>query len=83
MSTKKGLGRLYDKLSLEERFRLDVLAMAREAVRRGSAGPRGAERTARGGGGRGRRGRVLGHDDGGVALRIRECVREIPKRSGN
>src|SRR5918999_3695384 len=29
MSTKKGLGRLYDKLSLEERFRLDVLAMAR------------------------------------------------------
>ena len=29
MSTKKGLGRLYDKLSLEERFRLDVLALAR------------------------------------------------------
>ncbi len=29
MSAKKGLGRLYDKLSLEERFRLDVLALAR------------------------------------------------------
>src|SRR5215207_640760 len=29
MSSKKGLGRLYDKLSPEERFRLDVLAMAR------------------------------------------------------
>ena len=29
MSTKKGLGRLYDKLSPEERFRLDVLALAR------------------------------------------------------
>src|SRR5829696_650200 len=30
MSTKKGLGRLYDRLSPEERFRLDVLALARE-----------------------------------------------------
>jgi hypothetical protein len=29
MSTKKGLGRLYDRLSPEERFRLDVLALAR------------------------------------------------------
>jgi hypothetical protein len=29
MSTKKGLGRLYERLTLEERFRLDVLAMAR------------------------------------------------------
>src|SRR5687767_9811980 len=29
MSSKKGLGRLYDKLSPEERFRLDVLALAR------------------------------------------------------
>jgi hypothetical protein len=29
MSSKKGLGRLYDRLTLEERFRLDVLAMAR------------------------------------------------------
>jgi hypothetical protein len=29
MSTKKGLGRLYDRLTPEERFRLDVLAMAR------------------------------------------------------
>ena len=29
MSTKKGLGCLYDKLSPEERFRLDVLALAR------------------------------------------------------
>ena len=30
MSTKKGLGRLYDRLSSEERFRLKVLALARE-----------------------------------------------------
>jgi hypothetical protein len=29
MSAKKGLGRLYDRLTPEERFRLDVLAMAR------------------------------------------------------
>jgi hypothetical protein len=29
MSTKKGLGRLYDRLSSEERFRLKVLALAR------------------------------------------------------
>ena len=29
MSTKKGLGRLYDRLAPEERFRLDVLALAR------------------------------------------------------
>jgi hypothetical protein len=29
MSTKKGLGRLYDRLTPEERFRLKVLAMAR------------------------------------------------------
>src|SRR5215211_4978575 len=29
MSGKKGLGRLYDRLSPEERFRLDVLALAR------------------------------------------------------
>jgi hypothetical protein len=29
MSTKKGLGRLYHRLSPEERFRLDVLAIAR------------------------------------------------------
>src|SRR5215211_206807 len=29
MSSKKGLGRLYDKLFPEERFRLDVLALAR------------------------------------------------------
>jgi hypothetical protein len=29
MSTKKGLGRLYCKLTPEERFRLDVLALAR------------------------------------------------------
>jgi hypothetical protein len=29
MSSKKGLSRLYDKLSPEERFRLDVLALAR------------------------------------------------------
>jgi hypothetical protein len=29
MSGKKGLGRLYDRLTLEERFRLDVLALAR------------------------------------------------------
>jgi hypothetical protein len=29
MSTKKGLGRLYDRLSPEERFRLDVLALTR------------------------------------------------------
>jgi hypothetical protein len=29
MSTKKGLGRLYDRLSPEERFRLNVLALAR------------------------------------------------------
>jgi hypothetical protein len=29
MSTKKGLERLYDRLSPEERFRLDVLALAR------------------------------------------------------
>jgi len=28
MSSKKGLGRLYDRLTPEERFRLDVLAMA-------------------------------------------------------
>jgi hypothetical protein len=30
MSTKEGLGRLYDRLSPEERFRLKVLALARE-----------------------------------------------------
>jgi len=30
MSSKKGLGRLYDRLTPEERFRLDVLALARE-----------------------------------------------------
>jgi len=30
MSSKKGLGRLYDRLSPEERFRLKVLALARE-----------------------------------------------------
>src|SRR5829696_183373 len=29
MSTNKGLGRLYDRLTPEERFRLDVLALAR------------------------------------------------------
>jgi hypothetical protein len=29
MSTKNGLGKLYDQLTPEERFRLDVLAMAR------------------------------------------------------
>jgi len=29
MSTKKRLGRLYDRLTPEERFRLDVLALAR------------------------------------------------------
>src|SRR5215213_2059078 len=29
MSTKKGLGRLYDRLTPEERFRLKVLALAR------------------------------------------------------
>src|SRR5919112_364185 len=29
MSSKKGLGRLYDRLTPEERFRLDVLAIAR------------------------------------------------------
>jgi hypothetical protein len=29
MSTKKGLGRLYDRLTPEERFRLDVMALAR------------------------------------------------------
>ena len=29
MSGKKGLGRLYDRLTPEERFRLDVLALAR------------------------------------------------------
>src|SRR5919112_1336192 len=29
MSSKKGLGRLYDRLTQEERFRLDVLALAR------------------------------------------------------
>jgi hypothetical protein len=29
MSTKKGLGRLYDRLSPEERFRLKILALAR------------------------------------------------------
>jgi hypothetical protein len=29
MSTKNGLGKLYDRLSPDERFRLDVLAMAR------------------------------------------------------
>ena len=29
MSSKKGLGRLYDRLTPEERFRLDVLALAR------------------------------------------------------
>jgi hypothetical protein len=29
MSTKKGLGRPYDRLTPEERFRLDVLALAR------------------------------------------------------
>jgi hypothetical protein len=31
MSTKKGLGRLYDRLSPEERFRLKILALARGA----------------------------------------------------
>ena len=30
MSSKKGLDRLYDRLSSEERFRLKVLALARE-----------------------------------------------------
>jgi hypothetical protein len=29
MSSKKGLGHLYDRLTPEERFRLDVLALAR------------------------------------------------------
>ena len=29
MSTKKALGRLYDRLTPEERFRLDVLALSR------------------------------------------------------
>jgi hypothetical protein len=29
MSTKKGLGRLYDRFTPEERFRLKVLALAR------------------------------------------------------
>jgi hypothetical protein len=29
MSTKMGLGHLYDRLSSEERFRLKVLALAR------------------------------------------------------
>ena len=29
MSSKKGLGRLYDRLTPEERFRLNVLALAR------------------------------------------------------
>jgi hypothetical protein len=29
VSSKKGLGRLYDRLTPEERFRLDVLALAR------------------------------------------------------
>jgi hypothetical protein len=29
MSSKKGLGRLYDRFTPEERFRLDVLALAR------------------------------------------------------
>jgi hypothetical protein len=29
MSSKKGLGRLYDRVTPEERFRLDVLALAR------------------------------------------------------
>jgi hypothetical protein len=27
MSSKKGLGRLYDRFTLEERFRLNVLAL--------------------------------------------------------
>src|SRR5215213_3527797 len=48
---------------------------ARETIRRESAGPRGTERMLRGGGGRGRRGRVPGDDDGGVAPRIGKCVR--------
>jgi hypothetical protein len=30
MSSKKGLGRLYYRLTPEERFRLNVLALARE-----------------------------------------------------
>jgi hypothetical protein len=47
---------------------------AREAIRRESAGARGAERTPRGGARRGRRGRVPGHDDGGVAPRIGKRV---------
>jgi hypothetical protein len=46
MSTKKGLGRLYDRLSPEERFRLDVLALARgdeeESERLTAACPRRA-----------------------------------------
>jgi hypothetical protein len=29
MSSKKGFGRLYDRLTPEERFRLDILALAR------------------------------------------------------
>ena len=29
MSSKKGLGHLYDRLSPEERFRLKILALAR------------------------------------------------------
>jgi hypothetical protein len=53
----------------------EALGGAREAVRRESAGPRGAERTPRGGGGRARRGGVPGHHDGGVAPRIGKRVR--------
>jgi hypothetical protein len=48
---------------------------AREAVRRESAGPRGAERTPRGGGERGRCAGVPAHHDGGVAPRVGKCVR--------
>ena len=44
MSGKKGLGRLYDRLTPEERFRLDVLALARgdeeESERRTATCPR-------------------------------------------
>src|SRR5215203_2064274 len=47
---------------------------AGEAIRRESAGSQGTERTPRGGGGCGRRGRVPGHDDRGVAPRIAKRV---------
>src|SRR5829696_6885159 len=47
---------------------------AREPVRRGSAGARGAEHTPGGGGGGGRRGGIPGHHDGGVAPRIGKRV---------